>query len=146
MNLSWRKHLYTHSVCIFQVLRTICLLRSPPPSRRSSVWWHLWTHRVWWMGTWSTLLTSTAPSPGWVCFCSCKVYYRLQSCCAPLMDFIYLCRRTVRPGICVLRPDGPGPLQTHTQHRGEAEWEMWRQAVVLPQQSRWSWEGNRQTG
>lgn len=43
-------------------------------------------------------------------------------------------RRAGGPGVCVLRPDGPGPVQAHAQHRGEAEPEVRRQAVFLPQQ------------
>lgn len=132
---------------MFQVLWTICLPRSPPPSRRSSVWWHLWTRRVWWTGTWSTLLMSTAPSPGWVCLCCCEfTHLPLKPLCASKGCFVFSRRRTGRPGVRVLRPDGSGALQTHPQHRGEAEREVWRQAVVLPQQGRWSWEWNRQTG
>lgn len=59
--------------------------------------------------------------------------------------FVFLCRRAGRSDICVLWPYGPGPLQTYPQHSRDAEWEMWRQADVLPQQGRWSRQWNRQT-
>lgn len=57
-----------------------------------------------------------------------------------------LCRRAGRPGVCVLRPDGPGALQTHAQHRGEADRQVRRQAVFLPQQGGRSRQRNGQTG
>lgn len=53
-----------HNQSVFQVSRTTSLQRSPPPSRRSSVFWRLWTPPGWLMGTWFTLLMSTAPSRG----------------------------------------------------------------------------------
>lgn len=62
-----------------------------------------------------------------------------------LFPFFFLCRRAGRSDICLLWPYGSGPLQTHPQHCWEAEWEMWRQTDVLPQQGRWSRQWNRQT-
>lgn len=50
------------------------------------------------------------------------------------------------PGVCVLWPNGSSPLQAHPQHRGEAEPEVRRQAVFLPQQGGRSRQRNRPTG
>lgn len=149
MNVSRTKQLYTRSVYLFQVLWTTCLPRSPPPSRRSSAWWHLWTLLVWWTETWSIRLMSTVPSHGWVCSHSSCLWMQCweRTCCVSLMNAVFSpCRRTGRPDIRILRPDGPGAVQTHAQHCGEAQWEMWRQADVLPEQGRWSGQGNGQTG
>lgn len=63
-----------------------------------------------------------------------------------LMHLMLLRRRTGGPDFRLLWPDGSGAVQTDAQHRGEAERQMWRQAVVLSQQSRRSWEGDGQTG